>query len=132
MLLIVPAALFAVDSTVKIKQTPVVSTNASSGSEMFKAYCASCHGSDAKGHGPAAPALKTPPPDLTILSKGNQGKYPGFRVVAAIRVGDVTSHGSREMPVWGEVLGSIGNTTPREVELRITNLTRYIESLQQK
>jgi mono/diheme cytochrome c family protein len=99
---------------------------------MYKAYCASCHGSDAKGHGPAAPALKTPPPDLTVLAKGNQGKYPAFRVVAAIRLGDVTSHGSREMPVWGEVLGSIGNATPREVELRVTNLTRYIESLQQK
>ncbi len=99
---------------------------------MFKAYCASCHGIDAKGHGPAAPALKTPPPDLTMLSKDNQGKFPGFRVVTVIKDGDVTSHGSKEMPVWGEVLGSIGSTTPREVELRISNLTHYIESLQQK
>jgi mono/diheme cytochrome c family protein len=100
---------------------------------MFKAYCASCHGSDAKGHGPAAPALKVPARDLTMLSKSNQGKFPAFSVVQTIR-GDshVTSHGSTDMPVWGVVLRSIGSSTPREVELRITNLTRYIESLQQK
>jgi mono/diheme cytochrome c family protein len=36
---------------------------------MFKEYCASCHGADAKGHGPAVRALKVAPPDLTMLSK---------------------------------------------------------------
>ena len=32
-------------------------------------YCASCHGLDARGNGPAAFVLKTTPPDLTALAK---------------------------------------------------------------
>lgn len=131
-LLFVPTALLAADSAVKVKQTQAAYTPASSGPEMFKAYCVSCHGTDAKGHGPAALALKTPPTDLTTLAKDNHSKYPAFRVSAAIRDGNVLSHGSKDMPVWGTVLGSIGDTTKPEVELRITNLTRYIETLQQK
>ena len=55
---------------------------------MFKQYCASCHGLDAKGHGPAVPALKVPPPDLTSLTKNNHGKFPEPRVFQAIK-GDV-------------------------------------------
>lgn len=38
-----------------------------SGKEMFKTYCATCHGEDARGHGPATAALKVAPPDLTLL-----------------------------------------------------------------
>lgn len=136
-LLLVPATMSAADSTVSIKNTPVVFTPATSGPAMFKAYCASCHGVDAKGHGPAAPALRTPPPDLTMLSKNGHGKFPVFRVTSAIRgEGSVMSHGSKEMPVWGVVLGSLGdslgNSTKPEVELRIRNLILYIESIQQK
>ncbi len=136
-LLIVPATLFAADSKVAIKSTPVIYTPATSGPEMFKAYCASCHGTDAKGHGPAAPALKAAPHDLTMLSRNNHGKFPVFSVEAAIR-GDsnVLSHGSKDMPVWGVVLGSLGNSmgngTKPELELRIRNLRIYVESLQQK
>jgi mono/diheme cytochrome c family protein len=40
---------------------------------MFRSYCAVCHGLDAKGSGPAAPALKMEPADLTTLAKENQG-----------------------------------------------------------
>jgi len=132
-LLFVPLALFAADTKVAIKTIPVTFTPPTSGPEMFKAYCASCHGTDAKGHGPAEPALKKAPKDLTTLSRNNQGKFPAFRVAAAIRGdGNVLSHGSKEMPVWGVVLGSLGNTSKTDVEVRIRNLSLYIESLQQK
>ena len=100
---------------------------------LFRAYCAACHGADGKGGGPAASSLKTPPPDLTLISRRNGGKYPTLRVQKTISgEGVVTSpHGSREMPVWGPIFGQIawdqdlGN-------VRIYNLTKYIESLQQK
>ena len=130
-LLFVPVFLFADDSKVVIKKTPVVFTPPSSGPEMFKAYCASCHGMDGKGNGPAALALKKAPHDLTMLTKSNNGKFPVFRVSQTIR-GDnnVMSHGSKDMPVWGTVLGSLGNGT--DLEARIHNLTTYIESIQQK
>jgi mono/diheme cytochrome c family protein len=33
--------------------------NSLQGAELFKAYCAVCHGIDAKGNGPMAKSLKT-------------------------------------------------------------------------
>ena len=57
----------------EIKHVPVSHTSAASGKEMFTQYCASCHGKEAKGDGPASAALNTPPPDLTRLAKKNDG-----------------------------------------------------------
>jgi len=59
-----------------IKQVPIANTPSSSGKDMFDTYCAVCDGKDARGNGPAANAMKTPPADLTTLAKGNGGKYP--------------------------------------------------------
>src|SRR3972149_9167430 len=50
------------------------------GRTLFMAYCATCHGADARGNGPVAPALKTQPPDLTLISKRNNGKFPQEQV----------------------------------------------------
>ena len=46
------------------------------GPELYMAYCASCHGKDAKGDGPMAKLLKTPPPDLTAIAVRNGGMFP--------------------------------------------------------
>ncbi len=46
------------------------------GPDLYHAHCAACHGSDGKGNGPAAAALKTKPADLTVLAKNNGGKFP--------------------------------------------------------
>lgn len=100
------AALFAQDQAgqTTIKHVPAPATSAASGSEMFKAYCASCHGVDGKGNGPAAAALKVMPTDLTSLSKTNGGKFPSAKVGATLRgEADIAAHGSKEMPVWGKV-----------------------------
>jgi mono/diheme cytochrome c family protein len=50
------------------------------GPDLFRAYCASCHGLDAKGTGPVAPSLKAKVPDLTLPEKNNRGQYPAARV----------------------------------------------------
>ena len=55
---------------------PAPRTSATSGKEMYLAYCATCHGKEGKGDGPVASALKVPPADLTTLSKRNDGKFP--------------------------------------------------------
>jgi mono/diheme cytochrome c family protein len=116
-----------------VKKTPAPYTNPASGSEMFKAYCASCHGVDGKGNGPAASAMKAPLPDLTQLSKKNGGTYPANHV-AAIISGDANSpaHGSAEMPVWGPVFMRVSQSHQGQVQQRIHNLTTHIESLQSK
>ncbi|MFY9912102.1 MAG: cytochrome c, partial [Candidatus Sulfotelmatobacter sp.] len=109
-----------------IKHVPVKVTSAASGKEMYESYCAVCHGTDGKGNGPAASALKTPPTDLTTLSKNNGGKYPSLKVSAAIR-GDsnVTAHGTKDMPVWGSLFRDMSQGHEGEVQQRVNNLTKY-------
>lgn len=100
------------------------------GPDLFRAYCTPCHGSDAKGAGPAAPALKAKVPDLTLLASNNRGEFPATRVRQTI-MGDkvVAAHGSREMPIWGPVFHQVeadmdwGN-------VRLSSLVKYLESIQ--
>ena len=117
----------------QVKHIPAPATTAASGKEMFKSYCASCHGQSAKGDGPAAAALKSAPADLTLLTKSNSGKFPSERVMSILRgQATVTAHGNRDMPVWGPVFWHISQGHESEVQQRIVNLTRYIETLQAK
>jgi mono/diheme cytochrome c family protein len=116
-----------------IKHVPIKSTSPVSGKDMYATYCAVCHGTDGKGGGPAASALKVPPTDLTLLSKNNGGKYPSIKVAASIRGEAATpAHGSKEMPVWGALFWSMSSGHEGEVQQRVANLTKYIESLQAK
>jgi mono/diheme cytochrome c family protein len=120
---------------VRIKPGTVTPTSVTSGKEMFNEYCASCHGMNAKGDGPAAPALKVRPPDLTTLAERHGGRFPAKYVESVLSFGaeNLVAHGAKDMPVWGPVLSSIGGgQTPARTELRIYNITRYIESLQAK
>jgi mono/diheme cytochrome c family protein len=116
-----------------IKHVPVKPTSAASGQGMYVSYCAVCHGKDGKGGGPAAEALKVPPPDLTTLAKRNNGEYPSMRVTSTIR-GEtaMAAHGSKEMPVWGHLFWSMSGGHSSEVQQRVVNLNKYIESLQAK
>jgi mono/diheme cytochrome c family protein len=121
-------------SQTSIKQTPVPMTSPGSGKEMFEAYCAACHGPSGKGDGPAAAALKKAPSNLTELSRRNGGKFPELKVVSVIK-GDSTmvSHGSRDMPVWGQVFsGTISHGNQDDIQMRISNLTSYVQSIQAK
>lgn len=125
----------AQQSQTTIKKTPIQTTSAVSGEEMFNSYCAACHGKDAKGNGPATPALKVPPPDLTTLAQRHGGKFPADYVTTVLRNGveEAKAHGSKDMPIWGPLFGSIaGGVASTEVTQRIYNLSHYIESLQAK
>ena len=117
----------------EIKHTSAPQTSAASGKEMFVAYCASCHGADAKGNGPAAAALNSKPADLTALAAHNGGKFPSSRVMSILRgEATVTAHGNRDMPVWGPVFWKMSQGHPAELQQRVANLTHYLESLQTK
>ena len=115
----------------QVKHVPIQHTSAASGKEMFTTYCAVCHGKDAKGNGPAASALNKQPADLTRLAAKNGGNYPADRVSQTIR-GDVEvpAHGTREMPIWGNLFYQMSRGHQAEVQLRIANLNEYIRSLQ--
>ena len=127
------SASVAASADVTVKKAPVSPTSPASGSKMFTTYCAVCHGMDAKGHGPAAPALKTPPADLTTLTIRNNGKFPELKVYGTIHGDlDMPAHGSRDMPIWGALFQSMSSGNQPEVQLRISNLTKYVESVQQR
>jgi len=121
------------ENKAQVKKAPAPYTRASSGKDMYMAYCASCHGKDGKGDGPAASALKSAPTDLTQLAASNRGNFPENHVSQTIR-GDygTPSHGSKDMPVWGSIFASMGTTSDGSMQLRIRNLTKYIASLQQQ
>jgi mono/diheme cytochrome c family protein len=112
---------------------PVNRTSPTSGKQMYASYCAQCHGTDGKGQGPVAPALKATPTDLTVLSKANHGKFPDSHIVSVLQNGvDLPTHGTAEMPVWGPILGKMNQTNPQDRLLRLSNLSRYLESIQVK
>jgi mono/diheme cytochrome c family protein len=135
-LLVFTCTLAAQDTqsqTATVKHVPIKATSPVSGKDMYTAYCAVCHGTDGKGNGPAASALKVPPSDLTVLSKNNGGKYPAMKVSSSIRgESALPAHGSKDMPVWGELFWSLSNGHEGEVQQRVANLNKYIESLQAK
>lgn len=126
-----PAAAQPTPPTIKHVAAPY--TTPSSGKEMFNAYCASCHGKDGRGDGPAASALKMPTTNLSTLAAKNGGVFPAAHVAAVIQGDALTpAHGSKDMPVWGPIFLSITGHSQAEVQLRIRNLTAYLESLQGK
>jgi mono/diheme cytochrome c family protein len=133
---LIALAIFSTAQEAKkeVKQAPMQPAPTASGKEMFRTYCASRHGKDAKGGGPAASALKTArAPDLTTLAKGNGGKLPK-ELVAGVLSGQASpaAHGDPEMPVWGLVSWRARHGHEKEVQQSIAKISRYLESLQVK
>ena len=123
--------LAAQEPAPKVKKVGAAPTSPASGKEMFHSYCASCHGLDGKGNGPAVPALKTPPGDLTPMARKNGGKFPAMNVMSSIKDGTTPGHCSKDMPVWGPILSTVSGS-PGVVTQRVGNIIGYLESLQVK
>ena len=131
--LILVACAAAAQNRPAVDRVAAPRTIAASGKQTYMQYCASCHGIDARGDGPAAFVLKTPPPDLTTLAKRHDGKFPYEYVSDVLRFGTrFVAHGSSDMPVWGPIFGSMDNYDLVAVRKRIKDLSNYLASLQQK
>ena len=131
-ILIGPAARPVEVTQTSGRSNPPLMISSTSGRDLFEFYCASCHGRDGMGGGPAASALKVVPPDLTTIARRNNGSFPKAAVVASVtNAPDRTTpaHGSKEMPVWGPIFNGLDahGTLNR---IRIDNIVGYIESIQ--
>lgn len=110
------------------------------GKREFLSNCATCHGADGKGGVRQPNSLAVAPPDLTQLSKANDGVFPTARVYETIdgRLA-VNSHGPRDMPVWGKVYtaqAATGTDNPyvaeAQVRQRIHALIDFLYLIQER
>jgi mono/diheme cytochrome c family protein len=115
-----------------VDQTPFPAAYMPSGEQTYKQYCAACHGAGAKGNGPVASLLRTPPPDLTTLAKRHAGKFPFEYVSNILEFGPgLSAHGSSDMPTWGPIFQYLDKQNARAAQQRIKNLCNYLASLQE-
>jgi hypothetical protein len=78
-----------------------------------------------------AERLRDAPPDLTQYTARNGGIFPSERVKQIIEGGDVPSHGTRDMPVWGDAFRTVpGGNSEAAVKERIDAITRYLQAIQ--
>lgn len=114
----------------QIKKEPIKPIAASNAQAMYDGYCAPCHGKDGKGTGPAAKALAKAPADLTTIAARNNGTFPEVKVKRYIEGADeVAAHGSRDMPMWGDLFRSLNRDTAM---IRVQALNDYIKGMQRK
>jgi hypothetical protein len=103
------------------------------GEDSFRFYCAPCHGVSGKGDGPVAQSLKTPPADVTLLTRRNGGMFPRADLISYVTgtSDKLPTHGPRDMPVWGPIFRAL-DTSDVRVKVRIENIVDYIESIQSR
>lgn len=104
---------------------------AMTGKEVYRRFCASCHGVGGRGDGPVADSFTIEVPDLTSIARRARGVYPRDQVVRIIDGRHIlAAHGSRTMPVWGvELTGAA--LAEDDVRLIIERLADYVGELQQ-
>jgi mono/diheme cytochrome c family protein len=103
-----------------------------SGRDIYMDRCGACHGEDAKGSGPAAGALAVVPANLTTLAQRNGGVFPADYVKKV--VGDwveIRAHGSREMPIWGELFHPKSAAGQQAADEQFEKLAAFLKSVQQ-
>lgn len=110
------------------------------GKQEYEENCAVCHAPSGKGGGPYVDFLVRSPPDLTQLSKSNGGVFPVSRMYEMIEGNNVPSHGTRDMPIWGnqyrikaaQYHGDVDYDPEAFVRARILALIEYLSRLQER
>lgn len=122
-----------------LAQSPGTIKDEPIGRSTFIRNCAACHGPEGRGDGPMADYLTRKPTTLTTIRERNKGVFPLEYMVRVIDGREmIPMHGTREMPVWGDVFlaQSIQDFWPRGSEQvvrgRILEVIFYVQSIQGK
>lgn len=114
--------------TLRATQTARVSED---GRELFKTYCAICHGSTGHGDGPLAASLRQPPADLTQFTVRNGGTFPAVKLHRIIDGRDIVAHGDPAMPVWGNAFRTSPEHTDEDaVRARTDAIVKFLKTIQ--
>jgi mono/diheme cytochrome c family protein len=132
--ILMASALVSVAAAASAQQTSEALLTGTTGDQLFKTYCASCHGKSAKGDGPLADSLRFRPADLTLIARRNGGKFDADKVYRIIDGREpVKGHGGTDMPVWGDAFKrSVEGYSEKAVKERIQALVDYLKSIQAK
>lgn len=113
-------------------QEPATMKQTTPGGDVFRTYCAVCHGTSARGDGPLSSSMNRKPANLTEIAKRNGGVFPSdlvFRTIDGRQ--PVRGHGGPDMPVWGDAfMRSREAGDADSVKQVIQTLVAYLESLQ--
>jgi len=105
------------------------------GARLYQAYCASCHGWDGKGTGPAARSMPTAVPDLTKITSTHTDTDCFRHVLAELQLGHRSQAQPKvtekdlDMPNWGPIFYAM-SSDPALGNMRIHNVAKYVTSLQ--
>lgn len=123
--------VFAAALIIGLPASPLLADEAATGGNMYRLYCASCHGESGAGDGPVASALINGAPDLRILSKKNGGVFPEA-VLRTLIDGRKTmrAHGTYAMPVWGRDLSAIGGDAATAQTIK--GIVEYLRGVQMR
>ena len=102
------------------------------GQKHFMKYCSACHGGDGKGL--RIDSLAIQPADLTLLTSSYRtGKFPILEVAQMIDGRNMArSHGTREMPVWGEVFSEQEHLSEDQIKGKLGEIIAYLMTIQGK
>lgn len=116
-------------------QNTAMAQDAAIGAALYETHCAVCHGLEARGNGPLAPALTLQPPSLRDLLQRHD-HFPLERVISRIDGRDpLVSHGS-PMPVYGpffegdDTALKTDNGQPILTSRPIADLVAYLKKIQ--
>jgi mono/diheme cytochrome c family protein len=123
--------------TLCLGSTALFAQDVDHGRALYLNHCANCHGQNADGKGPLAPALLLQPTNLTELATKNGGEFPLEQAVRRIDGTDpLVSHGS-PMPIYGPYFEGVANAPmklpsgqPILVSEPIADLVAYLQSVQ--
>lgn len=108
---------------------------AARGAVTYRVYCQNCHGDEGRGDGPLAALLKVEVADLTTLARRSGGEFPEERIARYVDGREeVSAHGPREMPLWGDAFRSTDDEDGREearVRQKIRELVAHLARIQE-